>query len=622
MRSITLGSNIASLQGVRRLSENAAGLSQTFERLSSGMRINHASDDAAGLAVQTSLNLDKRIYSQGIRNINDGISALNIADATLSEASGVVIRLRELAEQASNGTFGTQQRKSLDGEAQALAAEYLRVTRSATFNGLNLFDGSLQGFRVQAGYGSDGSIFSSLGGAIWNGSFGSAVTIDGTQTASELATGDLNGDGFQDLVNAVATGFTLRLGNGDGSFSSETTYDMGSNTLGTVALADMNNDGILDVISGGANAGAAVLGIRLGVGNGTFGSATTFTGGPTSSYTTIAIGDINNDGNMDIAAGGSSSTTAKVGVFLGDGRGGLGAATSYSGTTANTTSVQLADLNNDGLLDLISTSLSIVSPEVNLNLGNGVFDENNPLTYTTGFRESRFADFNGDGNLDIATLNGGTNLLIGFGNGNGTFAAPTTLTLNISTLTDLEIADFNGDGKIDIVADGRFAAMVLIGNGNGTFSFTSSKTLYSSSSSDLALADLNNDGVLDLVTSGSGAGILSTLSQTKDGIGSILGFSLKNMADARQALTQFTALGSRLSAQRGIIGAFQSRVGVASSLLSVVGEQSAAAESRILDVDVAAESAELVRKTILQQVAASILTQANQQPRLALTLLQ
>jgi len=140
---ITIGSNIESLRAQRQLSKASTELGSVFERLSSGMRINKASDDAAGLSIATSLNSDRRVFTQGIRNFNDGISLLNVADSAVDSLSNIVLRLKELAEQSANGTYSHTQRKALDKEAQSLSKEYLRVAQSTKFNGLNLFGGSL-----------------------------------------------------------------------------------------------------------------------------------------------------------------------------------------------------------------------------------------------------------------------------------------------------------------------------------------------------------------------------------------------------------------------------------------------------------------------------------------------
>src|SRR5690606_625715 len=101
----TISANISSLRARRRLTVASEALSTVFERLSSGLRINSAADDAAGLAIAESLRASRRIYDQGVRNLNDGISLLNIADGALTELSTIVARLKELASQAANGSY-------------------------------------------------------------------------------------------------------------------------------------------------------------------------------------------------------------------------------------------------------------------------------------------------------------------------------------------------------------------------------------------------------------------------------------------------------------------------------------------------------------------------------------
>jgi flagellin len=135
---ITIGSNINSLVAQRRLAESSVQLTATFERLASGQRINRASDDAAGLAISDSLKSQARVYTQGIKNLNDGLSLLNIADSVIEQLSGITTRLTELAAQAAKGSYSHVQRKALDAEAQALSDEYFRIKQSATFNRLSL----------------------------------------------------------------------------------------------------------------------------------------------------------------------------------------------------------------------------------------------------------------------------------------------------------------------------------------------------------------------------------------------------------------------------------------------------------------------------------------------------
>ncbi|RIL03992.1 MAG: flagellin, partial [Proteobacteria bacterium] len=207
--TIGFGKNIASLLAQGRLGSTTAAMASSLERLSSGLRINRASDDAAGLAIATTLGADTRVYSQGIRNINDGISALNIADGALNQFSSILMRLRELATQAANGSFSLTQRRSLDSEAFQLTNEFNRLTQSTRFNGLNLLDGGLSSMRIQLGYGASGSIAfgmgQSLGQSVGTGGFSSPMTTFTAQTV-KIATGDMNGDGKPDRVSADIIG--------------------------------------------------------------------------------------------------------------------------------------------------------------------------------------------------------------------------------------------------------------------------------------------------------------------------------------------------------------------------------------------------------------------------------
>jgi flagellin len=124
----------------RRLNAALDNRASIFQKLSTGSRINKASDDAAGLAIADSLRADSRIFSQAIRNVNDGISYTNIASSGLTELSNIVTRLKELAEQAATGTLSKNQRGALDQEAQALSDEYQRVIQSTTLNGISVMN--------------------------------------------------------------------------------------------------------------------------------------------------------------------------------------------------------------------------------------------------------------------------------------------------------------------------------------------------------------------------------------------------------------------------------------------------------------------------------------------------
>jgi flagellin len=135
--------NIPSLNAQRILGVNNDRLTQSVERISSGIRINRGSDDAAGLAISEALRSDIRALRQAVRNANDGISLINITEGALNEQAGILIRLRELASQASTGTVGSTERQTIQLEFSALRSEIDRISATTEFNGQKLTDGSL-----------------------------------------------------------------------------------------------------------------------------------------------------------------------------------------------------------------------------------------------------------------------------------------------------------------------------------------------------------------------------------------------------------------------------------------------------------------------------------------------
>lgn len=151
--ALTIGNNIASLQAQRKLNIASDSLSNVYERLSSGQRINKAADDAAGLAIADSLRAQQKVASVAIRNSNDGISTIAIADGALAEIGGVLSRLGELAEQSANGVFSTTQRSALQNEFTALSSEIERIAITTQFNGVKLLSGN-QGVVLQVGFDS------------------------------------------------------------------------------------------------------------------------------------------------------------------------------------------------------------------------------------------------------------------------------------------------------------------------------------------------------------------------------------------------------------------------------------------------------------------------------------
>ena len=148
---LRVNTNVASINAQRNLVNTTVQLNRSLERLSSGLRINRAADDAAGLAISERFRADIRGLAQAQRNANDGVSLLQVAEGALNETSGNLIRLRELAVQSANGTLGAGERAVLDGEFQALLNEITRVAEVSEFNGTFVLNGAGGSVQFQVG---------------------------------------------------------------------------------------------------------------------------------------------------------------------------------------------------------------------------------------------------------------------------------------------------------------------------------------------------------------------------------------------------------------------------------------------------------------------------------------
>jgi len=150
---IRINTNISSLNTQRHLANSSSNFRRSMEKLSSGLRINRAGDDAAGLAISEGLKADIRSLDQAARNAADGVSLVQTGEGALDEVSSILLRMKELAEQSLNGTLSDTDRGYLDSEYTALTDEIDRIAAGTEFNGVSLLDGSLD-VDIQVGIGT------------------------------------------------------------------------------------------------------------------------------------------------------------------------------------------------------------------------------------------------------------------------------------------------------------------------------------------------------------------------------------------------------------------------------------------------------------------------------------
>ena len=156
--SLVVNHNLMAANVANNLNTHYGNLAISTQRLSTGLRINSASDDAAGLAIRELMRADIATLHQGARNANDAISLIQTADGALSVIDEKLIRMKELAEQAATGTYDSTQRLMIDSEFQQMAAEIDRIAHATDFNGQHLLDGSLQGDHDGTGLNSTGKM--------------------------------------------------------------------------------------------------------------------------------------------------------------------------------------------------------------------------------------------------------------------------------------------------------------------------------------------------------------------------------------------------------------------------------------------------------------------------------
>jgi flagellin-like hook-associated protein FlgL len=652
---LKISTNLLSLSVQRSLATTTRALQRSMQRLSSGSRINTGRDDPAGLAMASGLESQRRGLLQGVRNINDSRGFLETADGAMAEQTNMIQRMRELAVQASNGTLSSDTRNYLNTEMQQLLAEFNRLTTQTQFNGVNLLDGSFGTKNIQVGSQKGHTISLTLsnmqpsvvftttttttsvttsGGSTGSGTFQARSTITNLAPA-EVHLADLNGDGKLDLlVGSWASGDSYFIGNGNGTFQGEDIVEPGNDGYDfSMIAADFTGDGKLDLV--GVAAGNNTVNIWKGNGDGTFVT-------PHSAPTLLNSGglkinavDVNGDGKLDLIIGDLSDST--VAITLGNGNGTFNTRSTVR-VGSNPERVTVADVNGDGKIDIVSADANSNTLSILLGNGNGTFLARTTTATGTYPQDVQAADFNGDGKLDLVVSDSNGNTISLFlGNGNGTFKVRTTVATG--TYPDsMVVADFNGDGKLDIAEPDEHTGTIsiLLGNGNGTFLTRSTlRNGTNPDSANVAAGDLNGDGILDLVAGnftdntisifignsngGSGSTTTTTTSSTSTLLASIY---LTTQSAAQDALAVFDSALAYINSARANIGALQSRLDFASSVNMNTVENISEARSQIMDVDMAAETAEFARLQIMQRAGVAVLGQANMAAQLTLKLLE
>ena len=264
--SQVINTNVMSLNAQRNLSRSSGALAQSLARLSSGLRINSAKDDAAGLAISERFTTQIRGMNQAVRNANDGISLAQVAEGALQEVANNLQRIRELAVQARNASNSSSDRAALDAEVQQRIAEINRVATQTEFNGLKVLDGSFtaQSFQVGANYGQTIEVDSIKAATAYALGLTGGELIDYTtgevQMTAAIADGDLTINDVEiaasDSALALAAAITSS-GTGVTAKAGPTVATGTVDTAGDVSGLVINGVTIESATSGAADAEAA-----------------------------------------------------------------------------------------------------------------------------------------------------------------------------------------------------------------------------------------------------------------------------------------------------------------------------------------------------------------------------
>ena len=333
-------------------------------------------------------------------------------------------------------------------------------------------------------------------GAVPPPQFGARTNFPGGSYPYSMVVADFNRDGKPDIAITSNPGVVLLLGLGNGAFSATTNSSLSGPYY--LAAGDFNNDGNLDLLILGDYGGS----VLLGDGRGNFPAVTNSVSADHPPG--LAMGDFNGDGKLDVACGGYLA----VNIAFGRGNASFGPSTNYS-LTRSPSDIRAGDLNGDGTLDIVVALRSSSSVESNsvcvlMNKGDGTFATPQYSGGASGPNEYwlslELADINHDGSLDLVLLNDNAgSVTIQMNNGAGTFGPTHNYAVGFSPRS-VAAGDFNGDGNVDLIVRGGTAAILLLGHGDGSFTVGTPMSAPSDSGkhATVGVGDFNGDGMPDI----------------------------------------------------------------------------------------------------------------------------
>lgn len=644
-----INTNIMSLNSQRQLNKSQLMQNEAMERLSSGLRVNSAKDDAAGLAIATGMESQIRGINQAVRNANDGISMSQTAEGAMDEMTNILQRIRELSIQSANDTNSTSNRKSIQAEVDQLYDELDRIANVTQFNGVNVLDGSVGSTTLQIGANAGENLTFSI----------DSVTTKDLNLNAVSGLGELNSGRVNSATAILASAVTV-----NGVALSATT--VGANTAATLAATVNASTGITGVTASAYNTVEGVGG-QTGVTSGLEINGVTL--GSTGSMSEL-VDTINRDVSGVIASISNSGA-----LLLSNDNG-------ASILVGNGSQAGLINSNYNGYLALSSSDQT----EIKLGLGEAGTTEQ---LQQFGFNFAEGSDKITGGSVDGNSISGADGIQINgvdlgavtsttaadkafainaISDQTGVTAAATTevtyevtvslltnsssgMTINganvaVSTATSLEdvVTAINNAGiqGISATANAASGELVLTSQAGSDIKVN---TVTTGALKDEAGTNIvaNTSGITRgqiTLTGESGKDVIITSNasseQAKDDALAKLGFvdfggsasaigtglSVLTVANAENTIERIDEALEQISNSRAGLGAIQNRLASTISNLENVSQNLSASKSRIVDADFAAETSKLSKAQILQQAGTAMLSQANASTQNVLSLLQ
>ena len=574
--SLVVNHNLMAMNAARNLSDVYGRLARSTQRLSSGLRVNSAADDAAGLAIRELMRADIKVINQGIRNASDAISMIQTAEGAMNVIDEKLVRMKELAEQAATGTYTTAQREIMDSEYQAMAAEIDRIANATEFNGVKLLDGTLHrfhegsGMKVHFGTGNSSAedyYFIDMGDMRARAATGLRVgnadpkevwrttSLDAASATEHLDAKSGSTDGIFGLQYSISLdsdnnpvwlnyGYVPVDANQDSIYSLTEKINQGSQARGTINFNSISSVGLTTAqVTVNGQIYAFTTTTNVNSYNGPSAISTVGTGG-WSSATTIAYN----------FAAILNANYASTGVFA-----------AANGGTVEIYSVEFGEDGNDIAISTSNTSISLSGPKLT---GGGV-----KVMTADAWWDAANEQFE----LQIKMDEGGDS----------------------HQLRIFSITSVSGAGDV-------IQSTATVGYYNNLITFVSSDGTSTSVMANFTWTDEDTEW---------------TEAQNGSGTTDWEGRDIRTQSAAQRALAQLDDAIERKDIRRAELGAFSNRLENTITNLQIQAENLQAAESRISDVDVANEMTEFTRNNILSQAAVAMLAQANSLPQLALNLL-